>query len=103
VITCESAYKPGEEIVNNSAIPLLIMPPHRTTRIDRRVLPVPRVMGYSAILDTNEDEVFTRLDLPLMDPRDVVPYTTPEYPSLDNVSPLHQLFFFFSYSLIDKS
>jgi hypothetical protein len=86
VITCESAYKPDEEIVNNSAIPLLTMPPHRTTPIDRRLLPVPRVMGYSAILDHNEDEVFTRLDLPLMDPRDVVPYTTPEYPSLDNVS-----------------
>ena len=66
------------------------MPPHRTSTLDRRTRPVPRVMGYSALFDLNTDEVFTRLDLPLMDPRDIVPYTTVDYPSRDNVS-LHPL------------
>ena len=62
------------------------MPPHRTPTVDRRTRPVPRVMGYSALFDINTDEVFTRLDLPIMDPREVVPYTTVDYPSRDNVS-----------------
>ena len=43
-------------------------------------------MGYSALFDINTDEVFTRLDLPIMDPREVVPYTTVDYPTRDNVS-----------------
>ena len=62
------------------------MPPQRTTTVSHRTRPVPRVMGYSALFDLNTDEVFTRLDLPLMDPREVVPYTTINYPSRDNVS-----------------
>ena len=62
------------------------MPPHRTSTVDRRTCPVPRVMGYSALFDLNTDKVFTHLDLPLMDPQDVIPYTTVDYPSRDNVS-----------------
>ena len=73
--------------MNNSAIPLLTldMPPHRSSS-DCCTCPVPCVMGYSALFDVNEDEVFTCMDLPAMDPQDVVPYTTPEYPSQDDVS-----------------
>ena len=69
-------------------IPLLHidMPPQRTTTVSHRTCPVPRVMGYSALFDLNTDEVFTHLDLPLMDPREVVPYTTVDYPTRDNVS-----------------
>ena len=62
------------------------MPPHCTSTVDCHTRPVPYVMGYSALFDINPDEVFTHLDLPLMDPRDVVPYTTVNYPSRDNVS-----------------
>ena len=62
------------------------MPPHRTSTVSSRTRPVPRVMGYSALFDLNTDEVFTRLDLPIMDPREVVPYTTVDYPTRDNVS-----------------
>ena len=61
------------------------MPPARST-IDRCTRPVPCMMGYSALFDTNMDEVFTRLNLPSMDFREVVPYTTVDYPSRDNVS-----------------
>ena len=63
------------------------MPAQRTSTVSSRTRPVPRVMGYSALFDLNTDEVFTRLDLPIMDPREVVPYTTVDYPSRDNVSP----------------
>ena len=62
------------------------MPPQRTSTVSSRTRPVPRVMGYSALFDLNTDEVFTRLDLPIMDPREVVPYTTVDYPTRDNVS-----------------
>ena len=60
------------------------MPAIRST-INRRSLPVPRVQGYSVLTDTNEDSVFTRLDLPLSDPWEVVPYLSAEYPSRDEV------------------
>ena len=60
------------------------MPAIRST-INRRTLPVPHVQGYSVLTDTNEDSVFTRLDLPLSDPREVVPYLSVEYPSRDEV------------------
>ena len=63
------------------------MPAQRTSTVSSRVRPVPRVMGYSALFDINTDEVFTRLDLPIMDPREVVLYTTVDYPTRDNVSP----------------
>ena len=62
------------------------MPAQRTSTVSSRTRPVPRVMGYSALFDLNTDEVFTRLDLPIMDPREVVPYTTVDYPTRDNVS-----------------
>ena len=73
--------------MNNSAIPQLTldMPPHHSSS-DRHTCSVPRVMGYSALFNVNKDEVFTHMDLPAMDPRDVVPYTTLEYPSQDDVS-----------------
>ena len=61
------------------------MPPACST-IDRRTRPVPCMMGYSALFDTNMDEVFTCLDLPSMDFQEVVPYTTVDYPSRDNVN-----------------
>ena len=85
MITCESAYKQWLENVNNSAIPHT-MPAQRST-INRRLLPVPRVQGYSVLADTNEDSVFTRLDLPRMDTQEVVPYLSAEYPTLDEVCP----------------
>ena len=62
------------------------MLPHRSSTVDCHTRPVPCVMGYLALFDLNTDEVFTRLDLPLMDPWDVVPYPTVDYPSQDNVS-----------------
>ena len=73
--------------MNNSAIsPLPIdMPPHHS-HSDRCTRPVPHVVGYLALFDTNKDEVFTHMDLPAMDPQDIVPYTTVEYSSQDNVS-----------------
>ena len=71
--------------MNKSAIPAkLTMPAIRST-INRRILPVPRVQGYSVLTDTNEDSVFTRLDLPLADRREVVPYLSAEYPTRDEV------------------
>ena len=71
--------------MNKSAIPAkLTMPAIRST-INRRTLPVPRVQGYSVLTDTNEDSVFTRLDLPLADRREVVPYLSAEYPTRDEV------------------
>ena len=60
------------------------MPAIRST-INRHSLPVPRVQGYSVLTDTDEDSVFTCLDLPLADPREVVPYLSAEYPSRDEV------------------
>ena len=62
------------------------MPPQRTSTVSSRTRPVPRVMGYSALFDLNTNKVFTRLNLPIMDPREVVPYTTVDYPTRDNVS-----------------
>ena len=70
------------------------MPPQRTSTVSSRTCPVPRVMGYSTLFDLNTDEVFTRLDLPIMDPREVIPYTTVDYPSRDNVSLFTSLLLF---------
>ena len=42
---------------------------------------VPRQLGYAAYLDSNETEVFTRLDMAKADHRDVVPYNQVDYPS----------------------
>ena len=71
------------------------MPAIRST-INHHTLPVPRVQGYSVLTDTNEDFVFTRLNLP--DTREVVPYLSAEYPSRDEVCFL--LFSFSSFWLI---
>ena len=60
------------------------MPAIRSS-INHRNLPVPRVQGYSVLTDNNEDSVFTRLDLPLADRREVIPYLSAEYPSRDEV------------------
>ena len=61
------------------------MPPHHSS-VNCCTHPVPHVMGYSALFDLNTDEVFTCLNLPSMDYWDVVPYTTVDYPSRNNVS-----------------
>ena len=42
---------------------------------------IPRQLGYAAYLDSNETEVFTRLDMAEGDHRDVVPFNRVEYPS----------------------
>ena len=71
------------------------MPAIRSS-INHRTLPLPHVQGYSVLTDTNEDSVFTRLDLRLMDNREVVPYLSAEYPSRDDVR-----FLIVSFSLFD--
>ena len=62
------------------------MPASRTATRPASRAPVPCTLGYAAYLDDNVDSVFTRLDMAAMDHRDVVPFTTIEYPSRDNVS-----------------
>ena len=62
------------------------MPASRTATRPASRAPVPRTLGYAAYLDDNADSVFTRLDMAAMDHRDVVPFTTIDYPSRDNVS-----------------
>ena len=47
--------------------------------------PIPCTLGYAAYLDDNMDSVFTCLDMATMDHCDVVPFTTPKYPSHNNV------------------
>ena len=80
-----------ERNVNNSAIslllfPYLIMPPsRRTSRTRRQFSPVPRVVGYNAALHIEDPEAYTRLDLPLADQRNVVPFGDNPYPTLDEV------------------
>ena len=46
---------------------------------------VPRQLGYAAYLDSNETEVFTRLDMAEGDHRDMVPFNRVEYPSKKEV------------------
>ena len=46
---------------------------------------VPRQLGYAAYLDSNETEVFTRLDMAEGDHRDMVPFNRVEYPSRKEV------------------
>ena len=62
------------------------MPASRTTTCPASRAPVPCTLGYATYLDDNVDSVFTRLDMVTMDHCDVVPFTTIEYPSRDNVS-----------------
>ena len=62
------------------------MPPSRhTSHTHRQFGPVPRVVGYNAALRIEDPEAYTRLDLPLADRRDVVPFGDNPYPTLDEV------------------
>ena len=45
-----------------------------------------RVLGYASYLRLEDEEVYTRLDQPLADRREVVPFGNNPYPSCDNVS-----------------
>ena len=62
------------------------MPASRTATRPASRAPVPRTLGYAAYLDDNVDNVFTRMDMALMDHRDVVPFTSAEYPSRAEVT-----------------
>ena len=53
----------------------------RAVRLSPLLAHVPRQLGYAAYLDSNETEVFTRLDMAKGDHRDVVPFNRVEYPS----------------------
>ena len=53
----------------------------RAARLSPLLARVPRQLGYAAYLDSNETEVFTRLDMAEGDHRDVVPFNQVEYPS----------------------
>ena len=62
------------------------MPADRTARHPANHAPVPRTLRYTAYLDENTNNVFTRLDMALMDHCNVAPFTTPEYPSCAEVT-----------------
>ena len=47
---------------------------------------VPHVVGYNTTLRIEDLEVYTCLDQPLADARDVVPFGDNPYPTLDEVS-----------------
>ena len=57
----------------------------RTSRTHHQFGSVPRVVGYNAALRIEDPEAYTRLDLPLADHRDVVPFGDNPYPTLDEV------------------
>ena len=64
------------------------MPPTRNNSHTRRQFgPVPRVVGYNAALHIEDPKVYTRLDQPLADVHDVIPFGDNPYPTLDEVSP----------------
>ena len=62
------------------------MPTSRTATCPASHAPVLCTLGYAAYHNNNVDSVFTRLDMAAMDHRNVVPFTTLEYPSHNNVS-----------------
>ena len=63
------------------------MPPsHNNSQTHRQFGPVPRVVGYNTALHIEDPEVYTCLDQPLADARDVVPFGDHPYPTLDEVS-----------------
>ena len=63
------------------------MPPSRNnSRTCCQFSPVPHVVGYNATLHIKDPEAYTRLDLPLADQCDVVPFGDNPYPTLDEVS-----------------
>ena len=57
----------------------------RAAQLSPLLARVPRQLGYAAYLDSNETEVFTRLDMAEGDHRDVVPFNRVEYPSRKEV------------------
>ena len=59
----------------------------------RQFSPVPHVVGYNAALHIEDPEVYTHLDLPLADVRDVVPCGDNPYPTLDEVITFPPLLF----------
>ena len=75
------------------------MPPLRnTSRTCRQFGPIPRVVGYNAALRIEDPEAYTRLDLPLADRRDIVPFGDNPYPTSDEV--IFSLFFLLFFLLI---
>ena len=63
------------------------MPPAcNNSRTCRQFGSVPCVVGYNAALHIEDPEAYTRLDQPLVDARDVVPFGDNPYPTLDEVS-----------------
>ena len=63
------------------------MPPaHNTSCTHCQFSPIPCVVGYNAALHIEDPEAYTRLDLPLADQRDVVPFGDNPYPTLDEVN-----------------
>ena len=63
------------------------MPPARNnSRTRHQFGPVPCVVGYNAALCIEDPEAYTRLDQPLADAWDVVPFGDNPYPTLDEVS-----------------
>ena len=62
------------------------MPASHTATRPAHHAPLPHTLGYTAYLDDNADNIFTWLDMAIMNHRDVVPFTTAEYPSRDKVS-----------------
>ena len=65
----------------------LVMPPsHNTSCNCHQFGPVPHVVGYNAALCIEDPEAYTRLDLPLADRRDVIPFGDNPYPTLDEVN-----------------
>ena len=58
----------------------------QSSRPSPLVASVPRQLGYCAFLDSDPNEVYTRLDMTLADRCEVVPFNTVEYPSRHEVS-----------------
>ena len=63
------------------------MPPTRNNSHTRHQFSsIPRVIGYNAALCIEDPEAYTRLDQPLANAQDVVPFGDNPYPTLDEVS-----------------
>ena len=69
------------------------MPPARNNSHTRRQFgSVPRVVGYNTTLRIEDPEAYTRLDQPLANVWDVVPFGDNPHPTLDEVSIPYLLF-----------
>ena len=70
------------------------MPPARNNSHTRHQFgPVPHIVGYNAALHIEDPEAYTRLDLPLADIHDIVPFGDNPYPTLDEVITFPPLLF----------